>query len=201
MAREIVKNLKFKKYEGKFDRKEFAKMLDDAYLATKRADGDMTKYTFSPSSFGYGHGNCPRYWYMAFSGANFVDNNDAQAVANMANGTLAHERIQNLIHKMGGPIKSVETEIEIKNEYPPIRGFIDLLINWDDENVKPTVCDSGPTVGFHLVISGLESRQQHNQANGSVLIIWSFWPVVVYNLDNSTYGSIVKSYFRQDIDI
>jgi hypothetical protein len=54
-------------------------------------------------------------------------------------------------------------------------------------------------VGFHLVISGLESRQQHNQANGSVLIIWSFWPVVVYNLDNSTYGSIVKSYFRQDI--
>lgn len=36
---------------------------------------------------------------------------------------------------MGGPIKSVETEIEIKNEYPPIRGFIDLLINWDDENV------------------------------------------------------------------
>lgn len=91
MAREIVKNLKFKKYEGKFDPKEFAKMLDDAYLATKRADGDMTKYTFSPSSFGYGHGNCPRYWYMAFSGANFVDNNDAQAVANMANGTLAHE--------------------------------------------------------------------------------------------------------------
>ena len=135
MAREIVKNLKFKKYEGKFDPKEFAKMLDDAYLATKRADGDMTKYTFSPSSFGYGHGNCPRYWYMAFSGANFVDNNDAQAVANMANGTLAHERIQNLIHKMGGPIKSVETEIEIKNEYPPIRGFIDLLINWDDENI------------------------------------------------------------------
>ncbi len=26
-------------------------------------------------------------------------------------------------------------EIEIKNEYPPIRGFIDLVINWDDEEV------------------------------------------------------------------
>jgi CRISPR/Cas system-associated exonuclease Cas4 (RecB family) len=135
MARDIVKNLKFKKYEGKFDVKEFAKMLDDAYLSTKRADGDMQKYSFSPSSFGYGHGNCPRYWYMAFSGAHFIDSNDAQAVANMAQGTQAHERIQNLIEKMGGPVTEVQTEIEIKNEYPPIRGFIDLVFKWEDTPV------------------------------------------------------------------
>lgn len=135
MARDIVKNLKFKKYEGKFDPKEFAKMIDEAYLATKRADGEMTKYTFSPSSFGYGNGNCPRYWYMAFSGATFVDSNDSKAVANMAQGTQAHERLQGLIEKMGAPIKSVNTEVEIKNEYPPIRGFIDLVINWEDEEV------------------------------------------------------------------
>ena len=135
MARDIVKNLKFKKYEGKFDIKEFAKLLDDSYLSTKRADGDMQKYSFSPSSFGYGQGNCPRYWYMAFSGAYFIDNNDAQAVANMAHGTQAHERIQNLIKKMGGPVSDVQTEIEIKNEYPPIRGFIDLVFNWEDTPV------------------------------------------------------------------
>jgi len=72
---------------------------------------------------------------MAFSGATFIDNNDAKAVANMAQGTQAHERLQGLIEKMGAPIKSVQTEIEIKNEYPPIRGFIDLVINWDDEEV------------------------------------------------------------------
>ncbi len=53
----------------------------------------------------------------------------------MAQGTQAHERLQGLIEKMGAPIKSVQTEIEIKNEYPPIRGFIDLVINWDDEEV------------------------------------------------------------------
>jgi CRISPR/Cas system-associated exonuclease Cas4 (RecB family) len=135
MAREIVKNLKFKKHEGNFNVKEFAKMLDDAYLATKRADGDMQKYSFSPSSFGYGQGNCPRYWYMAFSGAYFIDSNDAQAVANMAHGTQAHERIQGLIEKMGGPVTNVETEIEIKNEYPPIRGFIDLVFKWDNHPV------------------------------------------------------------------
>ena len=29
----------------------------------------------------------------------------------------------------------VETEVEIKNEYPPIRGFIDLVMDWDGINV------------------------------------------------------------------
>lgn len=141
MARDIVKNLKFKKYEGKFDVKEFAKMLDDAYLATKRPDGDMTKKSFSPSSFGYGQGNCPRYWYMAFSGAHFVDNNDATAVANMSYGTQAHDRLQKLIAGQSSDLfkvnsmKDVKTEIEITNEYPPIRGFIDLVIDWDGEEV------------------------------------------------------------------
>jgi len=141
MAREIVKNLKFKKYEGKFNTKEFAEMLDDAYLATKRPDGEMKKKSFSPSSLGYGHGNCPRYWYMAFSGAQFIDNNDAQAVANMAHGTQAHERLQKLIKSQETDlfkttkINSVQTETEITNEYPPIRGFIDLIIDWDGTNV------------------------------------------------------------------
>ena len=141
MARDIVKNLKFKKYEGKFNVAEFAKMLDDAYMSTKRPDGEMTKKSFSPSSLGYGHGNCPRYWYMAFSGAHFVDNNDAQAVANMAYGTQAHERLQKLISGQSSDLfkqnslKEVKTEIEITNDYPPIRGFIDLVINWDDEEV------------------------------------------------------------------
>ena len=135
MAKDIISNLKFKKYNGKFDAAAFGKRLDEAYLATKRQDGEMTKYSFSPSSFGYGHGNCPRYWYMAFSGAHFIDGNDAQAVANMAQGTQAHERIQNLIEKMGGPVTEVQTEIEIKNEYPPIRGFIDLVFKWEETPV------------------------------------------------------------------
>ena len=137
MAREIVKNLKFKKYEGSFDVQEFSSLLDEAYLSTKRPDGEMTKKSFSPSSFGYGQGNCPRYWYMAFSGAYFIDNNDAQAVANMSQGTQAHERLQKLISSQSSDlfkstkINSVSTEIEITNEYPPIRGFIDLSIDWD----------------------------------------------------------------------
>jgi hypothetical protein len=97
MGRDIVKNLKFKKHTGKhFDPELFAQLLDESYRNTKRADGEMTKKSFSPSSLGYGHGTCPRYWYMAFSGAMFIDDNDAVAVANMAQGTQAHERLLQL---------------------------------------------------------------------------------------------------------
>ena len=132
MGKAIISNLKFKKYVGKFDPAVFGQKLDDAYLATKRPDGEMTKYSFSPSTIGYGHGNCPRYWYMAFSGATFVDENSAVNVANMAVGTQSHERLQGLIRTFP---EFVEEEKEIKNEYPPIRGFIDLVMNYDGETV------------------------------------------------------------------
>jgi hypothetical protein len=55
-------------------------------------------------------------------------------------------------------------------------------------------CDTGPMVARQLVISDMENQQQHNQANGSV-------SCVVNNLDNSAYGPIVKSYFRQDVSL
>jgi hypothetical protein len=69
---------------------------------------------------------------MAFSGAVFIDNNDAVAVANMAQGTQAHERLQNLIKTMP---QWIAEEEEIVNEYPPIRGFIDLIMEYDNETV------------------------------------------------------------------
>jgi len=62
----------------------------------------------------------------------FIDDNDAVAVANMAQGTQAHERLQKLIATMP-EFKS--TEEEIVNEYPPIRGFIDLIMEYDNELV------------------------------------------------------------------
>jgi hypothetical protein len=62
----------------------------------------------------------------------FIDDNDAVAVANMAQGTQAHERLQKLIATM--PEFRSEEE-EILNEYPPIRGFIDLIMEYDNETV------------------------------------------------------------------
>ncbi len=132
MAKDIVANLKFKKHSGNFDPVSFAKMLEDAYQSTKRPDRQDTKTTFSPSSLGYGSGNCPRYWYMAFTGAFFIDNNSSVSVANMAQGTQAHERIQEIIKKMG-ILK--HQELEVINEYPPIRGFLDVIIDWNNKDV------------------------------------------------------------------
>ena len=76
-------------------------MIDDAYNARRRPKRDMQKKTFSPSTIGYGHGNCPRYWFIAFSGEEFDEKFDATAIANMLNGTYAHERLQKIIAESG----------------------------------------------------------------------------------------------------
>lgn len=134
MGRKIIGNLKFQKADGEgFDVNEFALLLEEAYQVQDNPRGPFQqKKTFSPSSIGYGHGNCARYWYIAFTGAEFEDNFDAQAVANMENGTAAHERIQKRFEKTG-VLKEVEPEI--LNESPPIRGFADAILEWKGEEV------------------------------------------------------------------
>lgn len=133
MARNIIGNLKFKKVqEGGFDPHKFAEMIEEAYTSENKRDAFTQKKTFSPSTIGYGHGNCARYWFIAFDGAEFSDSFDAQAVANMANGNDAHDRIQKIMGKTG-TLKG--TEIEVLNDSPPIRGFMDALIEWNGEEV------------------------------------------------------------------
>lgn len=134
MARSIVGNLKFKKVQdGDFDPHLFAEEVEQAYLADSRS-GFTQKTTFAPSTIGYGHGNCARYWYMAFNGAEFEDTADAIGKANMLNGTYVHDRIQKIVQKIpNNRIKEIEREI--KNEDPPIRGFADLIVDWNGEEV------------------------------------------------------------------
>lgn len=131
MSRSIVSQLKFKKVAG-FDYNKFAEMIEDAYLSTKRDGTGTLKKTFSPSTIGYGHGNCPRYWFIAFNGADFDDNNDAVAIANMLNGTYAHTRLESIIEKTG-VLKQKEREILCDD--PPIRGFSDVILEWDGKEV------------------------------------------------------------------
>lgn len=132
MAREIIGNLKFQKpIDGGFDVNVFAKMMEEAYGESKGFVFTQKK-TFSPSTVGYGHGNCPRYWFIAFSGAEFEEQFDAMARANMDNGTAAHDRIQKIMAKTG---KLKATEVEITFDDPPIRGFADALIEWNEKEV------------------------------------------------------------------
>ena len=72
--------------------------------------------------------NCPRYWFLAFHGAEFIEENTPYQVANMRSGTLGHERIQKAMED-AGIMLSKEEPIRYSN--PPIFGYQDaeLLIN------------------------------------------------------------------------
>lgn len=130
MTKGIVQNLKFRKEaEGQFSPAALSAFMEEQYLKANRTK-ETQKYSFSPSSIGYGHGTCPRYWYLAFSGGTFVDKNDAQGIANMSNGTYAHERLQKLFRESG---ILVDEEIEVRLSDPPVRGFIDVMIRWEGE--------------------------------------------------------------------
>ena len=115
-----------------FNVKEFNKVITKGYLESGKKSGKTKKTTFSPSTVGYGHGRCPRYWFGAFTGANFEYQDDPTSIANMENGTMSHERIQKAL-RLAGIVESTEKELKIAD--PPIRGFCDVIVNWEDEKL------------------------------------------------------------------
>ncbi len=134
MARDLIANLKFKKVvdpEG-FDPIAFGKMYEEAVLSGKRPDEFTQKKTFSPSTVGYGNGNCPRYWFLAFTGTEFKNETDAMGMSNMDNGTYVHERVQKNMVKT--PVFKAN-ETEVTHDDPPIRGFADTFIDWNGKEV------------------------------------------------------------------
>jgi len=129
MAKNFMKEIVNKQPEGAIDTKALISKIESGYLIDQVASF-KTKKTFSPSTLVYGNGACPRYWYLAFEGAEFESNNDPYAVANMASGTHGHERIQKAITDAG---IMVEQEKRIVAQDPPIFGFADAIIQWEEE--------------------------------------------------------------------
>ena len=133
----MVKNLlgkmmqEAKTLKGKLDSKRFVEELEKGYLS-KSAPAFKTKKSVAPSSLVYGSGECPRYWYLAFDGATYVEDNTPAQIANMRNGSKAHERIQEAAQNTDMFV-SAETKI-IYND-PPIFGFLDLMVDWDGEKI------------------------------------------------------------------
>lgn len=146
MAREIVKGLYFRKQPAVFDAAELSKVLEDAYLLKRRQGGFTQKKSFAPSTIGYGHGTCPRYWSLAFTGGESVDDTDALGIANMSYGTQAHERIQGLLRDAEILI-SEETEVTMKD--PPIRGYMDALVKWKGERVVGEIKTTRQEIFLH----------------------------------------------------
>ena len=125
------------------DTQELIDKIQYGYIA-KRETKFTTKKTFAPSTIAYSHGECPRYWYLAFEGAMFEDNADAYGGANMTNGTKSHERIQQAMAD-AGILKDAEFKVTYSD--PPIFGFGDVILDWGGEDLLGEI-KTMPSEGF-----------------------------------------------------
>ena len=125
------------------DTDELIKKIQHGYIA-KRGEKFQQKKSFAPSTIAYSHGECPRYWYLAFEGALFQDNADAYGGANMTNGTKSHERIQQAMDD-AGILK--DSEFRVTWEDPPIFGFGDVILDWGGEDLLGEI-KTMPNEGF-----------------------------------------------------
>jgi CRISPR/Cas system-associated exonuclease Cas4 (RecB family) len=130
---DLIANQNFHSLSNAFDTEGMAELLEKASKSGGRQSKFTKKKSFAPSGIGYGSGTCPRYWYYAFNGADFdYDDTTARQRANMDSGTAAGERIAKLF-KDAGILKAAE--VEVKHDDPPIYGFMDLAVTWQDEEM------------------------------------------------------------------
>lgn len=127
MQKLVQANSQFGINQG-FGTEEFGELLEKAM---ERPAKFSKKTSFAPSGLGYS-GSCPRYWYYAFNGAEFVYDTSAQAMANMDAGSDAGVRLAKMLQKAG---ILVDSEIPAKHEDPPIGGFIDAVVRWKGEEI------------------------------------------------------------------
>lgn len=158
---DLIKNANFSGLSKAFDTDAMEKLLEEASARMGRENKWTKKKSFAPSSF-YTHGNgvCPRYWYYAFNGAEFVYENTARQRANMDNGTAAGDRIAKVFKEAG---ILVSAEAEVKHEDPPIFGFMDLAVTWQEEEmigeVKTTTTEAFSTRAANMKAPGYQLIQ------------------------------------------
>lgn len=135
MAKNLLQQVMLKKVEENtkgtpsfIDRDALIAKINSGYTIN-RVDKFAQKKTFAPSTIAFSHGECPRYWYLAFEGATFTDNADAYGAANMTAGTKSHERIQEAMGNVPGFL--ADSEFKVTYNDPPIFGFGDVMLNWE----------------------------------------------------------------------
>jgi CRISPR/Cas system-associated exonuclease Cas4 (RecB family) len=133
MTKTLLQQIMVKKDE-KLDtmhQSDLIKKIQSGYVA-ERGPKHTQKKTFAPSTIAYGHGECPRYWYLAFDGQTFEDHADPYGAANMTAGSLSHGRIQTAMRDSG---ILIEDEFKIINEDPPIFGYGDVMLDYKGERL------------------------------------------------------------------
>lgn len=149
MTKNLLKNIMIRPEDRPqiIDTKALIEKINSGYVA-KRGPKHTQKKTFAPSTLVWGHGECPRYWYFAFEGNIFEDNNTPYGVANMTSGTLSHDRIQQAMMDSGVAKKFIDekvleetgkevetTEFKVTHSDPPIFGWGDAILNWEEEEI------------------------------------------------------------------
>jgi len=135
---------------------ELIDKINYGYIA-KRGTKFQQKKTFAPSTIAYSHGECPRYWYLAFEGAEFTDNADAYGGANMTAGTKSHERIQQAMAD-AGILK--DSEFKVTYDDPPIFGFGDVILDWAGEDLLGEIKNM-PSEGFEYLKAAGKPKLGH----------------------------------------
>jgi CRISPR/Cas system-associated exonuclease Cas4 (RecB family) len=146
MAKNLLNQVMIKAASKKtfLDTDELIEKIKSGYTV-KRVSKHTQKKTFAPSTIAFGHGECPRYWYIAFDGAEFEDNADAYAAANMNAGTKSHERIQEAMGNVEDFL--IDSEFKITSNDPPIFGFGDVMLNWEGKELLGEI-KTMPMEGF-----------------------------------------------------
>jgi CRISPR/Cas system-associated exonuclease Cas4 (RecB family) len=147
MVKNLLEQVMLKASKDKIsfvNNQELVDKINSGYTV-KRVSRHTQKKTFAPSTVAYGHGECPRYWYIAFDGAEFADSADAYGAANMTAGTKSHERIQEAMGNVEGFLTDVE--FKITHNDPPIFGFGDVMLNWDGKELLGEI-KTMPQEGF-----------------------------------------------------
>jgi CRISPR/Cas system-associated exonuclease Cas4 (RecB family) len=148
MAKSLLKEVMLKpvakKIDSFLDTDQLIEKIREGYTIKREAKFAQKK-TFAPSTIAFSHGECPRYWYLAFDGAVFEDNADAYGGANMTAGTKSHERIQEAMGNVPGLLSDAEFKITYND--PPIFGYGDVMLNWEGEELLGEI-KTMPSEGF-----------------------------------------------------
>lgn len=152
---ELVKNNEFPLGATSLSKGFGADDFDAAISAAVKSGSRQNKWTkkksFAPSGVGYGNGTCPRYWYYAFNGADFVYDTSAQAIANMDNGTASGQRIADMLNRAGLLVQA-EQPAELSD--PPIFGYIDAVVRWKGEEIIGEVKTTKQETWNHRAVKG-----------------------------------------------
>jgi CRISPR/Cas system-associated exonuclease Cas4 (RecB family) len=158
MSKNLIQQVMGPKQVDKVNMDALVAKINSGYIAN-RGTRFQTKKTFAPSTIAYGHGECPRYWYLAFEGGEFEDYADPFAGANMTNGTKSHERIQQAMQDAG---ILVDSEFKVTYQDPPIFGYGDVLLNWEGEELLGEIKTA--------MAEGFEYRKKSRKAKTGHLI-------------------------------